>query len=71
MLRIVTVATRREGSDSLTQDDVVAFLANSFAAHQRRLAGAPDPFPPATVSATLAELVCRGPAGVRASGIWR
>jgi len=60
VLRIVAVATRREGADQLTQEDVLAFLANSFAAHQRRLTSAEDPFPPAKVSGALADLVSAG-----------
>ncbi|MFE9187767.1 DEAD/DEAH box helicase [Micromonospora haikouensis] len=69
VLRIVAVAARREGNDLLTEGDVLAFLGNSFAAHQCRLTGAADPFPPATVSAALNELVAAnlltsGPSGL-------
>lgn len=74
VLRVVAVAARREGDERLTEDDVLAFLANSFAAHQRRLAGAADPFPLARVSATLAELVsadllASGPSGLTLTGL--
>jgi helicase len=65
VLRIVAFAARREGADQLTQDDILAFLANSFAAHQRRLTNSADPFPPAKVSGALADLVS---AGLVASG---
>jgi hypothetical protein len=51
LLRVVAVASRREGATGLSEADVIAYLSNSFAAHQQRLAGAPDPFPAATVSA--------------------
>ncbi len=57
MLRVVAVASRREGPPTLAEADVIAFLANSFAAHQRRLISAADPFPAATVDAVLHELV--------------
>lgn len=56
LLRIVAVAARREGDEHLTEDDVMAFLAESFATHQQRLIGSADPFPSATAAATLAEL---------------
>ena len=49
----------------LGEAEVIAFLSNSFAAHQQRLAGAPDPFPAATVSAVLADL---SGAGLLSSG---
>jgi replicative superfamily II helicase len=69
VLRIVAVATWREGTDQLTQDDVLAFLANSFAAHQRRLTNSPEPFPPAKVSGALADLVSAGLLGSNPSGL--
>jgi len=61
----VAVAYRREAVTSLSDADVIAFLSNSFAAQQRRLAGAPDPFPTGTVSAVLSDLVYAGAAVVR------
>ena len=70
VLRVVAVAARRDGAGHLTEDDVLAFLADSsFAAHQHRTIAAADPFPPATVSSTLAELVSAdlltsGPSGL-------
>jgi helicase len=69
VLRVVAVAARRDGAGHLTEDDVLAFLANSLAAHQHRTIAAADPFPPATVSSTLAELVSAdlltsGPSGL-------
>ncbi|WP_328848535.1 DEAD/DEAH box helicase [Micromonospora zamorensis] len=69
LLRVVAVASRREGATGLGEDDILAYLANSFAAHQQRLAGAADPFPTTTVTAVLAELVgagllSSGPSGV-------
>jgi helicase len=69
VLRVVAVAGRREGVTGLSQADVIAFLSSSFAAHQQRLGGAPDPFPAATVSAVLndlagAGLLSSGPYGI-------
>ena len=52
VLRVVAVAARRDGDGDLTEDDVLAFLANSLAAHQHRTIAAADPFPPAMVSST-------------------
>ncbi|MFG1879306.1 DEAD/DEAH box helicase [Sphaerisporangium sp. NPDC049003] len=69
LLRVVAVASRREGVAGLSEADVIAFLSNSFAAHQQRLAGAPDPFPTATVSAVLDELVEAGLLSTGPSGI--
>ena len=43
VLRVVAVATRRDGDGDLTEDDVLAFLANSLAAHQHRTIAAADP----------------------------
>lgn len=57
VLRVVSVAARRDGEGSLTEDDVLAFLAESLAAHQQRMIGAADPFDSAVVSSALAELV--------------
>ena len=69
LLRVVAVASQREGVAGLTEADVIAFLSNSFAAHQQRLAGAPDPFPTTTVSAALDELVDAGLLSSGSSGI--
>ncbi|GAA0547489.1 caspase family protein [Paractinoplanes ferrugineus] len=69
LLRVVAVASRREGSTGLSETDIIAFLSNSFAAHQQRLSGAADPFPAATVSAVLAELVAAGLLSSGTSGI--
>jgi replicative superfamily II helicase len=69
VLRVVAVASRREGKTGLNEADAIAFLSSSFAAHQQRLGGAPDPFPAATVSAVLddllgAGLLSSGPSGI-------
>jgi replicative superfamily II helicase len=69
ILRVVAVAARREGAAGLSEAEVIAFLSSSFAAHQQRIEGAPDPFPVATVSAGLndlagAGLLSSGPHGV-------
>lgn len=69
LLRVVAVASRREGGTGLSEPDVIAYLSNSFAAHQQRLAGAPDPFPVATVSAVLDDLVRAGLLSSDPSGI--
>lgn len=69
LLRVVAVASRREGTTGLSETDVIAFLSNSFAAHQQRLAGAPNPFPEATVSAALNDLVSVGLLSSDPSGI--
>ncbi|GAA1807934.1 DEAD/DEAH box helicase [Actinomadura chokoriensis] len=69
LLRVVAVASQREGVAGLTGADVTAFLTNSFAAHQQRLAGAPDPFPTGTVAAALDELVDAGLVSSGSSGI--
>lgn len=69
VLRVVAVASRREGATGLREADVVAFLSISFAAHQQRLAGAPHPFPAATVSAALDDLVGAGLLSSDLSGI--
>lgn len=60
LLRVVKVASRREGTATLGQADIITYLANSFAAHQQRLTGSSDPFPAATVSAGLGELAGAG-----------
>jgi helicase len=60
VLRVAAVASRREGVTGLSEADVIAFLSSSFAAHQQRLGGAPDPFPAATVSAVLDDLAGAG-----------
>ena len=41
---------------ALSQDDVIAVLANSFAAHQNRLAGSGDAFEPTKIASVLAAL---------------
>ena len=69
VLRVVAVASRREGVTGLSEAEVIAFLSNSFAAHQQRLGGAPDPFPAATVSAVLDDLVGAGLLSSDPSGI--
>ncbi|ROO60362.1 replicative superfamily II helicase [Micromonospora sp. Llam0] len=69
LLRVVAVAARREGVTGLSEADVIAYLSNSFAAHQQRMAGAPDPFPAATVSAVLSDLVGAGLLSSDPSGI--
>ena len=47
VLSVVAVAAQQLGTDNtLSQDDVIAVLANSFAAHQNRLAGTGDAFEP-------------------------
>ncbi|MFB4285506.1 DEAD/DEAH box helicase [Nonomuraea sp. MTCD27] len=69
LLRVVAAASRREGVTGLSEPDVIAYLSNSFAAHQQRLAGAPDPFPAATVSAVLDDLVRAGLLSSDPSGI--
>jgi helicase len=68
-LRVVAVASLREGMTGLNEADIIAFLSNSFATHQQRLGGAPDPCPVATVSAVLddlagAGLLSSGPSGI-------
>jgi helicase len=69
VLRVVAVASRREGKTGLSETDAIAFLSHSFAAHQQRLGDAPDPFPAATVSTVLddllgAGLLSSGPSGI-------
>jgi helicase len=57
VLRVVAVASQRTGSGSaLSQDDIVAVLASSFAAHQNRLTGNGDAFEPAKIAAVLSNL---------------
>ena len=57
VLRVVAIAARRtESGSNLSADEVVAVLANSFAAHQRRLAAAGDAFQPAKIGAVLEQL---------------
>jgi replicative superfamily II helicase len=57
VLSVVAVAAQQLRTDnSLSQDDVIAVLANSFAAHQNRLAGSGDAFEPAKIAPILAEL---------------
>ena len=57
ILGVVAVAAQQLGTgNTLTQDDVVAILANSFAAHQNRLAGSGEAFEPATIAAVLGAL---------------
>jgi helicase len=57
VLRVVAVAAQQVGSDNpLSQADVVAVLANSFAAHQNRVAGRGDAFEPAKIASVLASL---------------
>jgi len=56
VLRVVAIASRRAEDRSVAQDDVIAVLANSFASHQARLAGAAVAFEPSHIAATLAEL---------------
>ena len=47
VLSVVAVAAQQLGAgNTLSQDDVIAVLANSFAAHQNRLAGTGDAFEP-------------------------
>jgi helicase len=59
LLRVVAIAsTRIEGG--ITAKDAVDVLANSFASHQMRLAGADDPFEPSRVDAVLTELHNQG-----------
>jgi helicase len=69
VLRVVAVASRREGMTGLSGADVIGFLSSSFAAHQQRLGGAPDPFPAATVSAVLDDLAGAGLLSSGLSGI--
>jgi len=57
VLRVVAVAAQQVGSDNaLSQADVVAVLANSFAAHQNRVAGRGDAFEPTKIASVLASL---------------
>lgn len=69
VLRVVAVASRREGKTGLSEADVIAFLSNSFAAHQQRLEGAPDPFPATTVSTAMNDLADAGLLSSGASGV--
>ncbi|WP_433221454.1 DEAD/DEAH box helicase [Dactylosporangium sp. CS-047395] len=69
LLRVVAVASRREGVAVLTEADVIAYLSNSFAAHQQRLVGAADPFPAAAVSTVLGDLVGAGLLSSTTAGI--
>jgi helicase len=57
-LRVVSVASARDSH--LTEDDVLAFLANSFAAHQARLAGRAEAFSRPHISRAVSELVASG-----------
>ena len=51
VLSVVAVASQQLGtSNTLSQDDVIAVLANSFAAHQNRLAGRGDAFEPTKIA---------------------
>lgn len=57
VLRVVAVASQQIGTGSaLSQDDVVAVLANSFAAHQNRLTGSGDAFEPTQITSVLTDL---------------
>jgi replicative superfamily II helicase len=57
VLRVVAVASQQTGPvNVLSQDDVVAVLANSFAAHQNRLTGSGDTFEPTKIAPVLEKL---------------
>lgn len=57
VLGVVAVASQQLGAgNTLSQDDVIAVLANSFAAHQNRLTGSGDTFEPTTIAAVLRAL---------------
>jgi hypothetical protein len=69
VLRVVAVASHRGRVTGMSGADVIAFLANSFAAHQQRLAGASDAFSLDTVSAVLDDLVAAGLLSTGSAGI--
>lgn len=56
VLRVVALAAQRSGDAGLTAGDVVAVLANSFAAHQNRTAGRGEAFEPSRIIPVLGEL---------------
>ena len=57
VLGVVAVAAQQLGAgNTLTQDDVIAILANSFAAHQSRLTGSGEAFEPTTIATVLRAL---------------
>jgi helicase len=57
VLRVVAVASQQtEAIGGLSQGEVVAVLANSFAAHQNRLAGSGDAFEPGKIADVLEQL---------------
>jgi replicative superfamily II helicase len=60
LLRVVAVATPPAGRSGLSEDDIVDFLALSFAGHQARLTGQGDAFSRPTVVAALHELRSAG-----------
>ncbi|MGH3941653.1 MAG: DEAD/DEAH box helicase [Pseudonocardiaceae bacterium] len=56
VLRVVAIVSGRAEGRALKRDAVVAVLANSFAAHQARLAGTGDAFEPSRIDQILHEL---------------
>jgi replicative superfamily II helicase len=56
VLRVVAIVSARTEGRPLHSDEVLSVLANSFAAHQARLAGSGDAFDPARTGAILQEL---------------
>jgi helicase len=58
VLRVVAIVSARAEGRALHGDEVLSVLANSFAAHQARLAGSGDAFDPARTGETLQQL-CR------------
>jgi hypothetical protein len=57
VLRVVAVASRGQEEHGLSEDEVLEFLTNSFAAHQQRIAGAGEPFSHAEIAGILGDLV--------------
>src|SRR6266511_1010664 len=59
-LRVIAVATPPGERVGLTEKDIIAFLGNSFAAHQERLTGGGDAFSPSKIATTMSELIAGG-----------
>ncbi|MFL6125418.1 DEAD/DEAH box helicase [Actinophytocola sp.] len=60
VLRVIAIAEGRTGQHGLSDQDVVTFLANSFAAHQRRITTQDELFNPSDITPALDELLASG-----------
>jgi helicase len=69
VLRTIATAQTGQAQQGLTEDDVVTFLANSFAAHQQRITGQAELITPADITPILSELITGGLAESTALGV--